>query len=74
MGIVGGYLLYLAYQLFEGRNDPETTMTPGIMILFITLFVISGAVLLVYAIRLWKNSADGEKTERETGDDGNSLK
>ena len=39
MGIAGGYLLYIAYQLFESRGDQNTTMTPFVRIAFIVFFV-----------------------------------
>ncbi len=76
IGIVGAYLLYTAYQLFEGRNDPGTTMTTGVMILFIVLFVLCGAALLVYAYLLWKRAGqDGEEQkEQREREDKDTLK
>ena len=65
LGIVGAYLIYLAWQLFEGRNDPDTTMTVIPRVLFIALFVFCGAALLVYAFRLWKQSDKQEQNEQD---------
>ncbi len=73
MAIVAAYLLYTAYQLFEGRGNPDTTMTPFVMYFFIALFVLAGAGLLVYAWKIWKN-APKEEENAERREDGNSLK
>ncbi len=73
IGIVGGYLIYLAYQLFEGWNDPDTTMSHPVMVLFISLFGIIGIVLLVYAFRRWKQS-DREDAEKKRPEDEDALK
>ncbi len=76
MGIVGGYLIYLAYQLYESIGDPDTTMTMPMRIVFIALFVLIGIGLLIFAFRLWF-AADREekenKTEQTPGNE-NSLK
>ena len=72
LGVAGGYLIYLAWQLFDARNDPNTTMTTVPRILFIALFVLAGAALLIYAFRSWKNS---EKEEKENPpEDPNAMK
>jgi len=73
MAIVAVYLLHLAWQLFEGREDPNTTMSPVLLWLFIGLFVLAAAGLLVYAWRLWK-SAPKEEEERRKKEEENSLK
>ncbi len=73
MAIVGAYLLYTAYELFQGRNDPNTTMTPFVMYLFIALFVIAAGGLFVFAWRLWKGSRE-EEEEKPEREDENSLK
>lgn len=71
-GVIGAYLLYTAYQFFEGRNDPDTTMTPVMMILFIALFALAGIVFVFFAVRIWKQSA--KEKEEPTEDDRKSLK
>ncbi len=69
MGLVGAYLIYLAWQLFEGRADADTTMSPGLLIFFIAFFVLAGGAVIVYAVRLWKRSGGEDKEEdREDGD------
>lgn len=59
------YLLYLAYGLFKGRNDPESTMAPALVILFIVLFALAGGALLVYSILAWNRARAEEKSEEE---------
>ena len=73
LGIVAAYLLYTAYELFEGRNDPNTTMTLPVMILFIVLFVIAAGFLVVYACRVWKRSKQEDDAPPQE-DDKTSLK
>lgn len=73
LGIVGAYLCYLAYQLFEGRAETDTAMTPTARIAFIVFFALAGAAVMVYAVVVWKKS--GEEEEREKAkDDENTLK
>ncbi len=73
LGVVAAYMLYTAYQLYQGRTDPNTTMTQTAMILFIILFVLAAIALLVYACRVWK-AADREEENKPSGEDENSLK
>ena len=73
MGVVAAYLLYTAFELYQGRNNPDTTMTPAVMILFIVLFVIAAGALIVYAYRLWKRGTQEEK-EKAREDDPDSMK
>ena len=77
LGIAGGYLLYLAYQLFENRDNPEAGMSQGVRILFIALFVLLGIGLMIYACRIWKiaDREEKENSENQTAeDDGSTLK
>ena len=68
-GVAALYLLYQAYGLFESRGDTDTTMKPTARILFISLFVLAAAALLVYAVRLWLKALRDEKQppEDDTG-------
>ena len=77
LGIAGGYLIYLAYQLFENLNNPEAGMSPVVRILFISLFVLLGIGLMVYAFRIWKvaDREERENKDKETAEDNtNALK
>ena len=74
IGVVGGYLIYLAWQLYQGRNNPETTMTLAVMILFIVLFTLIGAALIVYACVLWKRAMKEDEEEQKWEENENTLK
>ena len=69
-GLVGVYLLYLAYQLLKGLIDNiQTTMPRWVAILAIIAFAGIGVVLLVNAWRTWKrgrNDQDQPPVELET--------
>ena len=54
MVVVAAYLIYTVWQLFQGRNDPETTMSPALIYLFCALFAVAGVGLVIYAVRLWR--------------------
>ena len=72
-GIAGGYLCYLAYDLYHGYNEQNTTMSRPVMYLFAALFVLAGAALIIAAVRLWINAGkDGEETPPR--EDESSLK
>lgn len=76
LGVAGGYLVYLAYQLYENFNNPDAGMAPAVRILFIALFVLIGIGLMVYAFLLWKKAdrEERENKEEQTPDDENALK
>ena len=65
MGVVGGYLLYLAWQLFDDRNNPDSTMAVWLNITFAAFFVIVGIGLMIFAFRIWR-IADREEREGKT--------
>lgn len=73
MGIVGGYIIYLAYKLYQSMGDPEAGMSTGMRIFFIVFFTLAGIALLVYAVILWKN-AGKENEKQESPEDENNLK
>ena len=56
---------FTAYDLFKGRNDPESTMPMWLLIAFMVFFALAGAALLVFAIRLWVHSKDEEQQEEK---------
>ena len=72
IGLVAAYLIYIAYELYQGRNDPETTMTPAVRIICIVFFGVVSIALLVYAYRIWKQSSREEEKPPEEEDE--SLK
>ena len=74
LGIVGAYLLYTTYELWQDWGNTETTMTTPARIVFIVLFVLAGAALLVYAVFVWKHSDDQKEEKPQAREDENSLK
>ena len=72
-GIVGEYLVYLAYELFRDRNELDTSMSTPARFAFIALFVLSGAALFVYAFLIWKRALQEEK-EKKPPEDDSSMK
>lgn len=73
-GIVGVYLIKIAYDLYQARNDTDTTMTPLVRILFIVFFCLAGAGLFVYALVIWYRSRREEKEEQQKEEEENSLR
>ena len=75
IGAAALYLLYIAYELFEGRSNPETDMSLPLRYVFIGFFVLAAAALVVYAYRLWaaQRRQDREGQEKPPEDE-NSIK
>ena len=67
--IVAAYLLHLAYELFQSRQDTDTTMTPGMRYLFMGLFVVAAIGLIVYAIHAWRHSTQEEEEQQRKRDE-----
>lgn len=65
VGVTGGYLVYMAWQLFQGRGAPDTTMPVAVSILFAVLFALAGCGLMYYALRLWQQA---QKEDDDNGD------
>ncbi len=58
-GIVGGYLIYLAYELGKNMADNvPTTMPRWLNILAVVAFAGIGVVLLVSAWKIWKKGRE----------------
>ena len=74
LGVAGGYLIYIAYELFRDRAVPETTMTPAIRILFIIFFVLCGAALIAYALLLWRRALREDQAHRQDPKRDDDLK
>ncbi len=74
LGIVGAYLLYTAWELWQDWGNTETTMTAPARAVFMTLFALAGAALLVYAVYVWKHADDPKEEDDRPREDENSLK
>ena len=73
-GVVGGYLLFLAYELFADRQDPNTTMAPAVRWLFVGLFIAAGIILLIWAPRLRLEARKGQDQEERPPENPNAMK
>lgn len=75
-GLVGVYLLYLAYQLLKGRIDGiETTMPQWLAVLAIAAFAGIGIAFLIHAWKSWKKGRTDQdrnpvELEGENGETG----
>lgn len=49
-GLIGFYLMYLAYELI--RDESMVTPRP-VIIIFVVIFVIAGALMVCWVIRSW---------------------
>ena len=71
--VVALYLLYTAWELFQGRNAPDTSMAPQFAVLFAILFFIAAGGILYLAWKSWKRAEQSEESN-EKEDNPNSLK
>lgn len=59
--VVGGYLIYMAYELLKNLiDDIPTTMSRFVQILFIVLFTGIGITLIVFAWKVWKKGKEDQ--------------
>lgn len=59
--LVGGYLIYLAYEILRNMIDRvPTTMPQFLQILVIVLFTGIGITLLVFAWKTWKKGREDQ--------------
>lgn len=70
LAVVGGYLIYIAYQLLTGTDEGAGAMSLPVMIFFIVFFAVAGLAVILYAVRLWKQA----QKETETLSDKNVAK
>ena len=65
LAVVGGYLIYLAYDMIKSMIDEiPTTMPRWLLIFFSALFVVLGVILLIFAWRSWKKGREGKEEDR----------
>ncbi len=67
--VAGVYLLYLAYQIFQGRAEMSGNMI-AVMWIVMAAFALFGAGILVFACRrLYRLSQDGDEPESDLEED-----
>ena len=69
MWVVAAYLIYISYDLFDHRQDTDTTMSPAARYLFIGLFVLAAVAIAVYGFRVWKDSKKDQPDPPQKQDD-----
>lgn len=70
LALVGGYVLYIAYQLLDGLLSGKGDMPQAAAIAAIAVFALGGAGVLLYALKVWR---DAGKKEEEPADDPDKL-
>ena len=72
VALVGGYVLYIAWQLLDNLRSGTADISPKAAIAAIVFFTVAGIAVLVYALWIWRHAPkDGEDSP---GDDHLSLK
>ena len=74
MALVGAYVLYTAYQLFDSMQKGESEMVPWLSIVFIVFFALAGVAVLYYAYVLWKRGKEGKDEEDPPKENEQSMK
>lgn len=69
LGLVGGYLLYLAWQLFESYRAGTGEMPEAAFIIAIVVFTVAGAGILVYAWTIYRKQQKTEKNQKERSEE-----
>ena len=68
LALVGAYILYIAYQLFEKYRSGTGEMPDAVFIIAIVVFVLGGLGTMYYAWNVyskWKKSEAADKSDRE---------
>ena len=80
LALVGGYLYYLAYQLFEKYRTETKEMPDFAFVLFIIVFAVAGTGVLLWSWMIYRKqrnqegSVTEEPTEQEKHEDPDTLK
>ena len=65
LGLVGGYILYLAYQLFEKYRSGAEEMPPALNILAIIVLGAGGIGTVVYAVLIYRKAREESRKKEE---------
>ncbi len=72
LAVVGGYLLYLAWQQFEQYRNSTSDLTPAASIVIMIVFTLGGLGTLYYAWIVYRQGKrnddenEGESDQRKT--------
>ena len=71
LALVGGYMLYTAWHLFDNMRSGAQEMAPALYIAVIALFALAGVGVFVYAFIVWRSGrGDGGGGPQDRGGDG----
>ena len=72
LALAGGYMIYLAWDIWHTWQNGGTTMAGWTGILFAVFFLAAGVAVLIFAWKVWRKSRKEE--ERKTVEtDGNET-
>lgn len=69
LALVGGYVLYLAYRIFDALRLGKDEMPYALAVAAVAFFVLAGLGVLFYAWKVWQASR-----REETNGNENELK
>lgn len=74
LALAGGYVLYLAWEIYDSMRAGKTSMPAGLAVFFILFFALAGAGVIFYAWKVWRAEKKGEKeAPAEPDADGDRL-
>ena len=71
--VIGGYLLFIAWHLFDSMRTGAAEMSDALYILLTVLFTLAGAGELFYAYITWRKSDREKKREEENQQNANEI-
>ena len=69
LSLVGGYLLFIAYHLYENLRAGSADMPPAAFIALAALFALAGLGVLVWAFRIWRAAGRGGAGQNQRDED-----
>ena len=67
LALVGGYVLFLAYDIFNKYKSGAKEMSDALYIIIIIIFSLGGIAVLYYSWRVYKKSLREEKNRDANG-------
>lgn len=69
LALVGGYMLYIAWELISRMRSGSDEMAPAAAMTFGILFAAAGIAVIFYAWKVWKDGKTREKQSENPNDD-----
>ena len=61
LGVIGGYLVYLAYQMIRDTSSGVSSMDMTTTVVLAGLMALAGLGVMAFALRLWRKSEAAKK-------------